>query len=289
MHYSAVPVSAVSTANVLQNATIVATSGSLTSSPNQHSDEDQLSNTSPVNGHNSPQNPNGKLGKKSHLIVTSGDNLVTNGDSTSQAIIVTTNQNNPLAVRNGQALLHSNEVHIKSEPIDQTSVLHPSEVHIKNEPLTLTSVLHPSEVHIKNEPLTPTTVLHANEVHLKAEQIDSLPPLASPAQMVDVIPAGVDRSRELEPSPPATVISLAPAQPYTPNGTQLTFATPGYDLSGTGQYSVQVSITSLIRKRVQFFVQAGECGTSVCCYSGWCSSQYQRRHSVSHDRLHHIS
>lgn len=243
---SAVPVSAVSTADVLQNATIVATSGgSLTSSPNQHSDEDQLSNTSPVNGHNSPgQHANSiKLDKNNHLIVTTADNLVSNGND-GQAIIVTTNQNNQLAAaRNGQAVLHSNEVHIKSESINQTTaVLHPSEVHIKSEPLSQATVLHPSEVHLKSElgQTTTQTVLHPSEVHLKSEQIDTLPPLASPAQMVDVIPTGVDRSRELEPSPPATVISLAPAQPYTPNGTQLTFATQGYDLSGAGQYAVQV-------------------------------------------------
>ena len=204
--YSAVPVS-VSTADVLQNAAIVATSGSLTSSPNRHSDEEQLSNTSPINGHVSPHG-NVKLEQNNHLIVTQADNLVANGnDNTSQTIIVTTSDTNQNQItgQNGQAVMHSNDVHIKNEPITQATVLHPNEVHIKSEP------------------------------------IDPLPPLASPAQMVDVHPAGVDRSRELEPSPPTTVISLAPAQPYPPNAaTQLTFAAPTYDLSGAGQYAVQV-------------------------------------------------
>ncbi|KAJ6218222.1 hypothetical protein RDWZM_009379 [Blomia tropicalis] len=211
MVWSAVPVS-VSTADVLQNAAIVATSGSLTSSPNRHSDEEQLSNTSPINGHVSPHG-NVKLEQNNHLIVTQADNLVANGnDNTSQTIIVTTSDTNQNQItgQNGQAVMHSNDVHIKNEPITQATVLHPNEVHIKSEP------------------------------------IDPLPPLASPAQMVDVHPAGVDRSRELEPSPPTTVISLAPAQPYPPNAaTQLTFAAPTYDLSGAGQYAVQVNATTV--------------------------------------------
>lgn len=199
---SAVPVS-VSSSDVLQNATIVATSGSLASSPNRHSDEKQLSSTSPINGHTSPQAV--KIEKSNHLIVAQADNLVSNGDATGQAILVTSSDGtSSLSAPNGQTVLHSGDVHIKSEPLTQATVLHPSEVHIKSEPL------------------------------------DPLPPLASPAQMVDVLSAGVDRTRELEPSPPATVISLAPAQPYPPSATQLTFA-PTYDLSGTGQYAVQVS------------------------------------------------
>ena len=84
------------------------------------------------------------------------------------------------------------------------------------------------------------TVLHHNDVHIKSEPLDPLPPAASPVTMVDVIATGIDRSRDLEPSPPATVISLAPAQPYQPGTTQLTFAAPAYDLAGTGQYTVQV-------------------------------------------------
>lgn len=138
--------------------------------------------------------------QQQQLIVSSADSLVSNGDG--QTILVTSSLDGSTTTSNGQAVLHGNEVHIKSEP--QATVLHPNEVHIKSEPL------------------------------------DPLPPLASPAQMIDVLPAGVvDRSRELEQSPPATVISLAPAQPYPPNSaTQLTFA-PTYDLSG-GQYSVQV-------------------------------------------------
>ena len=202
VHFSAVPVS-VSTADVLQNATIVATSGSLASSPNRHSDEEHLSNTSPINGHSSPHNA--KI-DRNHLILTPNETLVTNDENATQTIIVTTSGESGQTnlTQNGQAVLHSNDVHIKTEPLNQTTVLHPNEVHIKSEPL------------------------------------DPLPPLASPAQMIDGIPAGVDRSRELEPSPPATVISLAPAQPYPPNAAQLTFATPTYDLSGAGQYAVQV-------------------------------------------------
>lgn len=84
------------------------------------------------------------------------------------------------------------------------------------------------------------SVLHHNDVHIKSEPLDPLPPVASPVTMVDVIATGVDRSRDLEPSPPATVISLAPAQPYQPGTTQLTFAAPAYDIGGTGQYTVQV-------------------------------------------------
>lgn len=84
------------------------------------------------------------------------------------------------------------------------------------------------------------SVLHHNDVHIKSEPLDPLPPAASPVTMVDVIATGVDRSRDLEPSPPATVISLAPAQPYQPGTTQLTFAPAAYDIGGTGQYTVQV-------------------------------------------------
>src|SRR5699024_6128955 len=128
------PVS-VSAADVLQNATIVATSGSLTSSPNRHSDEEPLSNTSPLNGHTSPQ-ASVKIEKNNHLIITQSDNLVSNGDSSGQAIIVTTSDGTQsLASQNGQSVLHSNDVHIKSEPLTQATVLHPNEVHIKSEPL----------------------------------------------------------------------------------------------------------------------------------------------------------
>lgn len=208
--FSAVPVS-VSAADVLQNATIVATSGSLTSSPNRHSDEEKFSTGSPLNGHSSPQSAN-KHGEKNNshqqqqqhqLIVSSAESLVSNGDG--QTILVTSSLDGSTTTTNGQAV-HGNDVRIKS---------------------------------IKSEPQA--TVLHANEVHIKSEPLDPLPPLASPAQMIDVLPAGVvDRSRELEQSPPATVISLAPAQPYPPNSaSQLTFAPTTYDLSG-GQYSVQV-------------------------------------------------
>ena len=101
-----------------------------------------------------------------------------------------------------------------------------------------------------------------------------MPSLSSPAEMtLDVLqPASVERTRELEPSPPTTVISLAPAAAYqtaaqadpaqpnsqqgplaavttgtpTIQSAQLTFATgPGtYDLTGNTQY-VHVCFYSL--------------------------------------------
>ena len=93
-------------------------------------------------------------------------------------------------------------------------------------------------------------VLQPHEIYIKAEPLDPMPPLASPANAMDVITSGVttvssaEKMRELEQgSPPATVISLAPAQPYP--RTQLTFATPAYDIAGSGQYTVQVSSSVL--------------------------------------------
>ncbi|XP_074604968.1 grainy head isoform X2 [Brevipalpus obovatus] len=95
-----------------------------------------------------------------------------------------------------------------------------------------------------------------SSISVKEEPIDSMPPLASPATVVNVVSSGntkggngngVDdkqQQRDLEPSPPATVISLAPAQPY-PSDTQLTFAAPPYDLDSSGPYTVQVNTDSL--------------------------------------------
>ncbi|UXI16910.1 Serine threonine protein kinase-related domain containing protein [Sarcoptes scabiei] len=287
--YCAVPVSAVNTAEVLQNATIVATSGPLTSPSSNHrqSDEEQLSTTSPISVHrhghgNSPTNHHTsvKLDNKNHLIVTTAsdgslvtatstsnsDGTITTTNNNGQTIIVATsqppqqsqgqgnpNQSNQLTQQNGQSLLHtsslnntnSNEVHIKTESIGRsiTTILHRNDLHhqqIKNEQQIN------SQKQSQQNANDSTAVLHTNEVHIKTEPIDSLPPLASPAQMVDVIPANVDHSRELEPSPPATVISLAPAQPYPSNAqTQLTFATPTYDLTANGQYAVQVNANSV--------------------------------------------
>lgn len=88
-------------------------------------------------------------------------------------------------------------------------------------------------------------------VHIKEEPLDAMPPLASPATVINVVTANsatAEKNRELEPSPPATVISLAPAQPYPAGTAQLTFAAPAYDIEGTGQYTVQV------RQRVPLFL-----------------------------------
>lgn len=93
------------------------------------------------------------------------------------------------------------------------------------------------------------SVLQPHEIYIKAEPLDPMPPLASPANAMDVVTSGVttvssaEKMRELEQgSPPATVISLAPAQPYPRATAQLTFATPAYDITGSGQYTVQVSV-----------------------------------------------
>ncbi|XP_075586404.1 grainy head isoform X7 [Dermatophagoides farinae] len=329
MVWSAVPVSAVSTTDgVLQNATIVTTSGSLaatsavtsssssSSSPsststittttnnNQHNDDDhrqqqQQQELSSLNGHNNNNNIQSpqssplivKLEQaKNHLIVTAAGNSLssdnsglvvnqngtvtiagsggqqqesqpttTNNNGQSQTIIVTTTpsqQHSQQQLQNGQqrttaSVLHGTElVHIKTEPTSTTGTI-------------LQQTNDNSVVHIKPESTTAstatTTVLqHVNEVvHIKNEPLDTLPPLSSPGQMVDVISANnVDHSRELEPSPPATVISLAPAQPYPPNNnnnnnnnatpTQLTFATSAYDLSGNGQYALQVNANTAL-------------------------------------------
>lgn len=90
-------------------------------------------------------------------------------------------------------------------------------------------------------------VLQPHEIYIKAEPMDPMPPLASPANAMDVVTSvgvttvsSAEKMRELEGSPPATVISLAPAQPYP--RAQLTFATPAYDISGSGQYTVQVCV-----------------------------------------------
>ncbi|XP_017488916.1 PREDICTED: protein grainyhead-like, partial [Rhagoletis zephyria] len=250
----AVPVS-VSAADVLQNATIVAatTSGSsLASSPNRHSDEETKftsNNTSPLNGHSSPQQ-SAKLGgsggadgknnghqqqQQQQLIVSSAaDSLVTNGDG-QQTILVTSSLDGSV-VTTSTITSNGQPVHQQQQQQQQHT-----EVHIKSE--------HLPQHQQQQQQQSATVLSHPGEsglVHIKSEPLDPLPPLASPAQMVDVLPAGVvDRSRELQQSPPATVISLAPAQPYPPNSaTQLTFAPTTYDLSG-GQYSVQVNAATV--------------------------------------------
>ncbi|CAG2173733.1 unnamed protein product, partial [Oppiella nova] len=124
-----------------------------------------------------------------------------------------------------------------TKPVDTKQLLSNSMTNGTND-TTIVVVDHHNDHHIPN-----ATVLHHNddEVHIKSEPLDPLPPVASPVQMVDVIANGVDRSRDLEPSPPATVISLAPAQPYQSAATQLTFAAPTYDIAETGPYTVQVN------------------------------------------------
>jgi hypothetical protein len=185
-----VPVTSVNTAELVQTAAIVTASTSpVGSSPTRHSDEEQITHSSPINGHVSPQrsSPHEKIRQ---LIVPSSGAILTNGETT-QTIVVTSGN---------------------SRSAEHTII-----------PTSNSSVLHHNDIHIKQEPLD-----------------NSLPPLASPATIVDVVAGGVDRNRELEPSPPTTVISLAPAQPYSPGTPQLTFATPTYDIATTGQYAVQV-------------------------------------------------
>jgi hypothetical protein len=157
--------------------------------PTRHSDEEQMTHSSPVNGHVSPQR-HSPSDKSRQLIIPSSGTVITNGDSNSQTIVVTASED-----RCDHSLSHNNN---------------------------------------NNNNTNNSSVLHHNEVHIKSEPLDPLPPLASPA-MVEVISGGVDRNRDLEPSPPATVISLTPAQPYP-----LTFSAPIYDIGGTGQYTVQV-------------------------------------------------
>lgn len=64
-------------------------------------------------------------------------------------------------------------------------------------------------------------VLQPHEIYIKAEPMDPMPPLASPMQ----------NPREMEDSPPATLISLTPAQ-------------PAYDVNGAGQYNGIVYLTA---------------------------------------------
>lgn len=100
---------------------------------------------------------------------------------------------------------------------------------------------------LKSSPKEESIQASGASVNIKEEPLDSMPPLASPATVVNVVsatttPNGADKQRELEPSPPTTVISLAPAQPYPAATTQLTFAAPGYDITETsGPYTVQVT------------------------------------------------
>lgn len=92
-----------------------------------------------------------------------------------------------------------------------------------------------------------SAVLQPHEIYIKAEPLDPMPPLASPATGLETVSTSTasvssgDKMRDMGASPPATVISLAPAQPYPRAATQLTFAAPAYDLSGGGQYTVQVN------------------------------------------------
>lgn len=143
---------------------------------------------------------------------------------------------------------HSSPINGQSSPQRQSPheklrqlIVPSSETILTNGNTTQTIVVTASEARNDHQltQSTDSSVL-PNEVHIKTEPLDPMPPLASPATMVDVVASGVDRNRDLEPSPPATVISLAPAQPYPPGTTQLTFAAPTYDIAGTGQYTVQV-------------------------------------------------
>lgn len=96
-------------------------------------------------------------------------------------------------------------------------------------------------------PPQPPSVLPADHTDAKQSPLDPMPPLATVVDVVNsngtVVTADKVRADE-DSSPPATVISLAPAQPYSAAGTtQLTFAAPAYDLATHNgqQYTVQVS------------------------------------------------
>src|SRR6218665_2687146 len=169
--HSAVPVSvSCATDGVHGSTTIVASNGSLSSSPNRPSEDDHsCANGNSTNGtvtssptdhhHSSPTCLMIKLESNDDQSLLLGGNGNESSDS---------NGNDGT----GQSILR----------LDQNDTIDSAD----------TTVLHPCEVHVKPEPF------------------DGMPSLSSPTQMtLDVLqPASVERTRELEPSPPTTVISL---------------------------------------------------------------------------------
>lgn len=140
-----------------------------------------------------------------------------------------------------------------------------------------TTTSSPTTTANNNQPAVVQTLNHASlvgqsyEIFIKAEPLDPMPPLASPATVMEHASSVIDangtstttavggisggtvvttvssaeKMRDMEASPPATVISLTPAQPYHPGRgvpTQLTFATTpaAYDIATSGPYTVQV-------------------------------------------------
>lgn len=118
---------------------------------------------------------------------------------------------------------------------------------VTNGDTTIITTSEAKEYSISHNNNQSSAVLQPHEIYIKAEPLDPMPPLASPATGLDTVSTSTasvssgDKMRDMDASPPATVISLAPAQPYPRATTQLTFAAPAYDLSGTGQYTVQVN------------------------------------------------
>lgn len=118
---------------------------------------------------------------------------------------------------------------------------------VTNGDTTIITTSEAKEYSISHNNNQSNAVLQPHEIYIKAEPLDPMPPLASPATGLDTVSTSAasvssgDKMRDMDSSPPATVISLAPAQPYPRATTQLTFAAPAYDLSGTGQYTVQVN------------------------------------------------
>lgn len=216
-----------------------------------------------------------------------GTMILTNGNghqqlpiSSAQSIIVTTG-----GVDGGQQQQQqqfAKQIHIKNELLEQNTV---------TQILQQQQSLSGDVIHIKSD-----SNGGGNAMRVKSEPIDPLPPLASPAGQM-VMSAAATGNADADQSPPqSTVISLAPAQPYPSNGTgstQLAFASPSYDLSGAGQYAVQVCLqrvasenllnifSSCLGKRFHGFSAIRHChADSYTKYKWW--------HSILDHRLHNL-
>jgi hypothetical protein len=113
---------------------------------------------------------------------------------------------------------HSSPVHdIKTSPQSQSPVNHhQQQMHVSNGDVASSAIVLTSSSDARYS-LAGQQVLQPHEIYIKAEPMDPMPPLASPMQ----------NPREMEDSPPATLISLTPAQ-------------PAYDVNGGGQYNGHV-------------------------------------------------
>ena len=244
--------------------TVTASAAGADGSP-KHADEQQdpssvMHQSSPLNnGHSSPHDQDQKRAQLNGGVHEDAVTSQQHQQQQSTTTIVLSDAKEYVQLVNSTVLpvSHHEITYIKTEPHDSmpplSSLDHDQKHSLQNGQLQDISVAHQQQQQTivlsdakEYAQLSNSAVLQQHEIYIKTEPLDPMPPLASPATVIDVVNANnvvslADKIREHDSSPPATVISLAPAQPYSAGATQLTFATPAYDISHNGQYAVQVT------------------------------------------------